>query len=262
MKKFAYSLLLLLLSVVTVYITTWEFPEYSVLGFVILAITALEMAIHIHDKVVFTKLDIENELQEGNLSVGVWLFGKYLAFAIILAAALLAVPKGVGQPMLQEPVHISVAAKYVGTQEQRGNRGRLIDQWNKGVHAPLGSPYCASFVSWCLSQAAVAEPAVRSASSRAFVTKRSIPILSATKHQLQAFPIIVWKRRGGGHVGFIRREKNGWITTIEANTSSGNRGSQWNGGGVWQRYRNLKQIASPYNVFRATHITMVNYHRA
>ncbi len=259
MRKFAYSLLLLVLSVVTVYVTTWEAPEYSVLGFVILAITALEIAIHVHDHVVFTRLDIESELRQGNISVSIWLFGKYLAFAIILAAALLAVPKGIGQSIPAEPTHIRVAASYVGSIEKPNNRGPLMDRWNRAVHAPLGSPYCASFVSWCLSQSCAVAPTVRSASSRAFVTKQSIPILSATPKQLQSFPIIVWIRRGGGHVGFIRSEKKGILTTIEANTSSGSGGSQWNGGGVWQRRRNLKQIASPYNVFRATHITLVTY---
>lgn len=260
MRKLFYSLVLLLLSVFTVYVTTWEFPEYSVLGFVVLAITALEMAIHIHDKVVLTRLDIEQELQKANIGVAIWLFGKYLAFAIILAAALLAVPKGIGQPIPTEPAHIRIAATYLNTIEKPNNRGRLIDTWNRAVHAPLGSPYCASFVSWCLSQSGAMLPAVRSASSRAFVTKQSIPILSATQQQLQGYPVIVWVRRGGGHVGFIRRsQRNGMLTTIEANTSSGNKGSQWNGGGVWQRNRRLKQIASPYNVFRATHITPVKY---
>lgn len=44
---------------------------------------------------------------------------------------------------------ISIAEKYVGVSENPvgSNRGPLIDRWNTNVNAPLGSFWCASFVS-------------------------------------------------------------------------------------------------------------------
>lgn len=44
---------------------------------------------------------------------------------------------------------IEIASKYVGVSEQPvgSNRGPLIDRWNTNAHAPLGSFWCASFVS-------------------------------------------------------------------------------------------------------------------
>lgn len=43
-----------------------------------------------------------------------------------------------------------------------------------------------------------------------------------------------------GHIGiFARQESGGRLTTIEGNTSSGNRGSQRDGGGVYRRTRSI-----------------------
>ncbi len=44
---------------------------------------------------------------------------------------------------------IEIASKYIGVTEQPvgSNRGPLIDRWNTNAHAPLGSFWCASFVS-------------------------------------------------------------------------------------------------------------------
>jgi len=44
---------------------------------------------------------------------------------------------------------VNIASKYIGTQEQPigSNRGPLIDRWNTNVNAPIGSFWCASFVS-------------------------------------------------------------------------------------------------------------------
>ena len=51
--------------------------------------------------------------------------------------------------MSNKEVFISIAEKYIGVSEQPAgsNRGPLIDRWNTNVHVPLGSFWCASFVS-------------------------------------------------------------------------------------------------------------------
>lgn len=44
---------------------------------------------------------------------------------------------------------LDIAEKYIGTKEDPigSNRGALIDRWNASVNAPIGSFWCASFVS-------------------------------------------------------------------------------------------------------------------
>jgi hypothetical protein len=44
---------------------------------------------------------------------------------------------------------VNIAEKYIGIAEdpKGSNRGPLIDRWNTNAHAPLGSFWCASFVS-------------------------------------------------------------------------------------------------------------------
>lgn len=41
---------------------------------------------------------------------------------------------------------VDLACGYIGTREQPGNRGPLVDKWNLAAGAPLGSPWCMSFV--------------------------------------------------------------------------------------------------------------------
>lgn len=45
--------------------------------------------------------------------------------------------------------------------------------------------------------------------------------------------------------------------TIEANTSSGKKGSQWNGDGTWQRWRTI--ASQQDKAFRPTHILTPKY---
>lgn len=158
-----------------------------------------------------------------------------------------------GQP------HLDTARKYVGTVERGNNRGDLVDAWNRAVRAPLGSPYCASFVSHCLSRGGARSPRVRSAWSRAFVTPAAIPAAHVLtgKYAVKPGDIIVWRRSAtAGHIGFASKN---WVRgkgeTIEANTSSGIAGSQWDGGGVYTRHRTVNL----YNHFRITHFVPVGY---
>ncbi len=50
---------------------------------------------------------------------------------------------------MSKQLFIDIAQKYIGTIEQPvgSNRGPLIDRWNTNVNAPIGSFWCASFVS-------------------------------------------------------------------------------------------------------------------
>lgn len=150
--------------------------------------------------------------------------------------------------------HVTKATRYVGLTESGGaNRGTAIDGWNRGVGAPLGSPYCAAFVSAVLSEARCLAITTRSARARAFINERRGQVI-AVHQNTKARPgdVVVFRRNGGGHIGIVERvAEGGRIECVEANTSSGKRGSQWNGDGVWRRKRTLYE---PWSAFRITHI--------
>lgn len=65
------------------------------------------------------------------------------------------------EPWRQEIV--GRACSKVGIAELSPNRHPQIDAWNLRCGAPLGSPYCASFSSWCMSIDGL--PEVREASA-------------------------------------------------------------------------------------------------
>jgi hypothetical protein len=50
---------------------------------------------------------------------------------------------------MSKQLFVEIAQKYIGTQEQPtgSNCGPLIDRWNTNLNAPIGSYWCASFVS-------------------------------------------------------------------------------------------------------------------
>lgn len=52
---------------------------------------------------------------------------------------------------------VARASACVGIVEVGVNRGREPDEWNERAGAELGSPYCASFASWCISVAGLRE---------------------------------------------------------------------------------------------------------
>lgn len=68
--------------------------------------------------------------------------------------------------------------------------------------------------------------------------------------ELPAGTIIVWRRGTTpfGHAGLVEIWKGRSGTTIEGNTSSGERGSQNDGDGVYRRRRTI----NPTNYFRIT----------
>lgn len=161
----------------------------------------------------------------------------------------------------QEHRLLKIALGFEGVTEVGDNRGYWIDKWNRNAKAPLGSSYCASFVTYVLDSVQAYEPTVRSALAQNFITKKSIPASKVVVgYTIPEGSIVVWKRGNTiyGHVGFTTKHWKGATgNTIEANTSSGLRGSQYNGDGVYQRVRTI----SPDDFFRITHFTLVRYDR-
>jgi hypothetical protein len=155
------------------------------------------------------------------------------------------------------PAHIDTALKYVGLSESN-NRGPFFDQINRFAKTALGSPYCASFVTWCLWHSdEVAGPLIKTAYSRAYIIAGSYKAndVSLRKKKPLLGDIVIWVRKNGGHVGFVMSWDGTKGKTLEANTSSGSSGSQHDGGGIYRRSRAIE----PANFFRITHFTVVKY---
>jgi hypothetical protein len=153
------------------------------------------------------------------------------------------------------PRHLTVAAGYVGTVERQRNRGPEIDTWNRFCGVPVGSNYCSSFISWCNDQGRVRSPRLRTAWARSWIRPNSQSAQDVLLGRYKPKPgdIVVWVRERGGHVGYVTAWERRSGSTIEANTSSGVRGSQSNGNGVYRRQR----VISPFSAFRIVAFTPV-----
>lgn len=242
--------------------------EYSVLGFLMIAWAFLEFTQYVHGAVIWRRVDEEGEVQCGNMAVAIVIVARYIALAIIIGAALMAVPKATGAELelsnrrgaidtsqFELPRHVEVMLSWVGVTETAPNRNWLLDIANPFCHVPKGSANCASVLSYALHLSGAKYPPIRSARARAFITKESIALPAKKLPDRLCGWLLIFERRGGGHIGTFADNRR----TVEANTSSGERGSQHDGDGIWVRWRDIKKLSSPYNVFRATHITPVRY---
>ena len=127
---------------------------------------------------------------------------------------------------------------------------RKPSRWNKYASEAYptvqNQPYCGIFAAWVIQKATGADV-------RKVVWMPFVPSIEAWARKNGA-----WKTRGqkdgdlvvfgfgkssAQHVGFAWRDENSSrYRSVEGNTSSGNRGSQGNGGGVHVRYRSRSQI--------------------
>ena len=157
---------------------------------------------------------------------------------------------------------VQVAQLYVGHREAAPNRSPLIDYWNRRLGVPLGSPYCATFVSFCLDSAGVARPRVRAALAIRFNIvgwSRRPDWMRPT--ELQRGWILVWRRGSTwqGHVGIVYKGTRRGVWTIEANTTPGRSTPQREreGDGVWKRWREWQRNVFSGNAFRIIAVTPV-----
>lgn len=109
---------------------------------------------------------------------------------------------------------IARACSVVGATESDGpNRSILIDSWNRRCGVPLGSPYCAAFVSWCISVPGL--PEVKNASAQGL------------GRQLRATDLILpgdvmWFPTGEhtGHCGIVIGLGPGEVACVEGNQAN------------------------------------------
>lgn len=176
------------------------------------------------------------------------------------------IPEEPQTEIIQEPIipeHLQIAKSYTGTVDRGDNTGPDVDRFLSAVGLGPGYPWCAAFVSYCLDQPidpAVTEPETRSALASDFISRNSMKashVLMGIK-QPQPGDIVIWRRGNGifGHAGFVEGWKKKCGQTVEGNTSPPDgSGSEYNGGGVWEKERCIQ----PGNYFRIVSFTSVRH---
>jgi hypothetical protein len=121
------------------------------------------------------------------------------------------------------------AGAFVGLIERATNRGPDIDTWLERCGAPLGSPWCAAFASWCLSVHGM--PLVREAGAQAL--GRGFPATACPEPG-----DVMWFPTGAvtGHCGIVIGVGPIDVATIEGNQDNAVR--------VVRRARNQVRFAS------------------
>lgn len=117
-----------------------------------------------------------------------------------------------------------------------------------------GIPYCAMFVSYCLNWAGFEAAGLPGAYVPWILSANSDTGRLVANEDAQPGDLVMFDWQGDGvadHIGIVEENHpdEGWMQTIEGNTSPGNGGSQSNGGGVYRRARNYSSIigvARPY----------------
>ncbi len=155
-------------------------------------------------------------------------------------------------------LYLDTAFSYIGVKEATGrNDGYEVEKFLKSVGRKKGDSWCAAFVSYCLT--AVNHPfPVRSGLARSFVKKKSLLATSVLqgREQVNTGDLIIWQKGNSisGHIGIVAIVDDKKYITIEGNTSSGQKGAQADGDGVYLRERTIQ----PYNYFRIKWFTKIN----
>ena len=110
-----------------------------------------------------------------------------------------------------------------------------------------GVPYCAMFASYCLDWAGVPCAGMPSAYCPDIVSAGEDAGATVSCEDAEPGDLVLFDWGGDGladHVGIVKENhpSDGYMTTIEGNTSSGAGGSQSNGGVVAQRQRGYGSI--------------------
>lgn len=146
---------------------------------------------------------------------------------------------------------LEIARLHVGVREVGRNKGPCVEAYLARANAHPGDPWCAAFVYYCFSQAALELimpcPVPRTAS----VHRMWIKAARFQRGEPTAGAVVCWDHgRGRGHAGLVLEVGGDLITTIEGNTNDG--GSR-EGDGVYQRERRKDGVNLGYLDFGAGH---------
>lgn len=114
---------------------------------------------------------------------------------------------------MAEPRWLVAARRYVGTKEVRGSKHNpLILKWWQAIRAPFTddeTPWCAGFVGGCLEEVGIKSS--RSASARSYERWG----VALNKPAIGC--VVVFSRRGGGHVGFCVGHSKNTVAVLGGN---------------------------------------------
>jgi hypothetical protein len=154
--------------------------------------------------------------------------------------------------MENDPIWLTKARQYLYVRENTPNRSPEIDMFNRYAKVSLGSPWCASFVGYVLHQSNAIQPICEASAilyyRKGYKTYSAQDVINK-KAKVEKGDIVVFRRGNGwtGHVGFANDD---WKyiegETIEGNTSADEHNSQYNGDGIYIKYRKI----IPENNFR------------
>lgn len=159
---------------------------------------------------------------------------------------------------------MNIAKSFDGIKEIGKNRGEFIDRLNRFTKVPLGSPYCASFVSFVIDSADKIAPKdckikykVKSALAQRLRNKQtySAKLVLEGKRYPKASEVIVWQKGKTqfGHAGIVTKDwKNIFGETIQANTNKSAESREGNG-----IYIKMAKI-NPFSYFRIVAFTPIN----
>jgi hypothetical protein len=138
---------------------------------------------------------------------------------------------------------VELASKYIGvTEEPLGsNRGNLIDVWNRRVGVPVGSFWCASFVSAVVrdfEKSNIDFPLQQSASCDAWLKQANFKSMITDTPSTGALFLICPTHIDATHIGIVGNKVDGIWHTIEGNS---NMGGSRNGYAVVNRPNGIKR---------------------
>lgn len=140
---------------------------------------------------------------------------------------------------------IQIAKNEIGVKENPpGSNQVKYNNWMYGRNA--SEPWCASFVSWCFKGTGLVPKTASCLNMLEWFERRGQIVKEPKPGDIVFFKYPTNNRRTN-HVGIVVAASGRIINTIEGNTSSGNTGSQDNGGMVAQRnrYQNIVAYARP-----------------
>lgn len=142
-----------------------------------------------------------------------------------------------------------ILLKQVGVREATGNNdGEMVEAYLASVGLKSGNPYCAAGQYWCFSKSAEilrlnsAEIPLYRTGSTILMFNKAVERGRKVAYKANVDDLIFWRKKEAyrGHVErVIKLKEAGWVETVGFNTSSGLRGSQDDGNGVFIRKRNI-----------------------
>lgn len=144
---------------------------------------------------------------------------------------------------------IAKAQEYTYVRESKGaNRSKEIDAWNKATGVPLGSPYCASYISFVHRTLGIKAP--NSAWSPDLVSRNNVAFKNVTTGDVGG---LYFPSKGRvAHVFLVEQIKGNNVYTVEANTSpSASAGSakDRDGDGVHRKIRSKTLLSDNRNKY-------------